>query len=689
MLVVAVAMIAGAGPAAAAPPANDPFAAATPLAVGQEIAASNIESTAEPGEPKFGTSADCEAVTEGPQCSRSVWFAFQAAQAGKYTIETCDASNELDSVMAIYTGATLGTLTEVSANDDGDFELGPPCGGASNNFGSRLTIEAEAGTVYRVEIVGFLGDQGNFYIRTYAGDPQSRPQPDTEILRNSSYIGALGYSRGEVSGPRRVGSFALVSTAPGATFECSLDGAPYVACSTPFAYEGLADGTTHLFRARAKAGGSVDPTPARQTFTIDHTPPDTTLSGPSGPLASRTATWQVGQTEANNRGSLPCQFDSLVGFCPLKTTFSDLCSGPHSITATGTDMAGNLDPTPLTDKVLVTTGPTCVPPTVASTFSASPAETFAQIQVPYEDGGAAGTARVAYGPTPGYGTEISTSFTPYELTPEEIEEGEQKKLFLSLPDLDPGTLYHYRVTVTTPFGTASTADQTVTAKPASGPLPTMIYGMPTPGRYVATLPATIDAKGLATTYSVLVDTKSPVNPGAPSISGRPPIPVATVGGQAVAVQAVDLEPATTYHYRFRLYSSTEESSKEVLGPEGTFTTLPPLAAIPPTAGKRRFRLRRGNVKVGPLTRRSKRLKATVNGLPAKTVVKIRLVVGGSKQTARKRASKRGLARFKPALSKRIRKALHKTKVKRYRVKITAMPPDERPSSVTLTSKLKR
>ena len=194
--------------------------------------------------------------------------------------------------------------------------------------------------------------------------------------------------------------------------------------------------------------------------------------------------------------------------------------------------------------------------------------------------------------------------------------------------------------MTTPFGTASSADQTFTTKPASGPLPTMFYGVPIPGRYVASLPATIEAKGQLTLYSVLIDNKGPINPGAPSMKGRPRIPATAVGGQGVVVQAVDLEPATTYHYRFLLRQISETANNEVLGPEGTFTTLPPLPPVTAVA-KKRFKLRRGNVKLGRLTRRSKRLKARVHGLPAKTVVKVRLFVGGSKQTARKEGEQEG------------------------------------------------
>ena len=47
-----------------------------------------------------------------------------------------------------------------------------------------------------------------------------------------------------------------------ATFECSLDGAPFGFCATPVNYSGLGLGS-HTFRVRAvDALGTVDPTPA-------------------------------------------------------------------------------------------------------------------------------------------------------------------------------------------------------------------------------------------------------------------------------------------------------------------------------------------------------------------------------------------------------------------------------------------
>ena len=66
-------------------------------------------------------------------------------------------------------------------------------------------------------------------------------------------------------------SFTFSGTA-GATFECSLDGAAFVACTSPATYANLAEGQ-HTFQVRARdADGDVDATPATHVWTIDTTP---------------------------------------------------------------------------------------------------------------------------------------------------------------------------------------------------------------------------------------------------------------------------------------------------------------------------------------------------------------------------------------------------------------------------------
>lgn len=61
---------------------------------------------------------------------------------------------------------------------------------------------------------------------------------------------------------------------PGATFECSLDGAAAEPCSSPHTYRGLADGR-HSLAVRASVSGVADPTPDSIGFRVD-----TKLSNP-------------------------------------------------------------------------------------------------------------------------------------------------------------------------------------------------------------------------------------------------------------------------------------------------------------------------------------------------------------------------------------------------------------------------
>ena len=78
-------------------------------------------------------------------------------------------------------------------------------------------------------------------------------------------------------------TFTFHSTASGATFACSLDGAAATPCTSPASYSGLAEGA-HTFTVAATANGTADPTPATDTWTVDTTPPST----PAGLTATAT-----------------------------------------------------------------------------------------------------------------------------------------------------------------------------------------------------------------------------------------------------------------------------------------------------------------------------------------------------------------------------------------------------------------
>jgi len=120
------------------PPANDNFADREPLngKFHVMIEGSNVEATREVGEPAhLGHS-------HGPHGDHSVWFTWTARVSGQAEINT--VGSNFDTILAVYTGNSIGRLTRVASNDDG-----------GGNWTSRVTFNATAGTTYQIAIDGY------------------------------------------------------------------------------------------------------------------------------------------------------------------------------------------------------------------------------------------------------------------------------------------------------------------------------------------------------------------------------------------------------------------------------------------------------------------------------------------------------------------------------------------------------
>lgn len=166
------------------------------------------------------------------------------------------------------------------------------------------------------------------------------------------------------------------------TFQCSIDTGAYVSCpSTGYTTPVLANGT-HTFNVRAVNGaGIVDSSPATRSFTVDTTPPDTSIVfGPQGLIAVDQPEFEFESTELE--GGFECHFDQAV-FVPCNEgeffPEAALSDGAHSFTVRAVDQAGNVDATPATGTFSVdatrpvtqaTGGPS------GPTASASPTFTF-------------------------------------------------------------------------------------------------------------------------------------------------------------------------------------------------------------------------------------------------------------------------------------------------------------------------
>ena len=122
-------------------PANDNFANAQSLegTVPQVVTGTNGSATKEAGEPDHAGNAG----------GRSVWYAWTAITDGDYTITT--RGSDFDTLLAVYTGSTVSTLTPVASNDD------DPDGGST----SAVTFTAQANKTYRIAVDGFNGEAGD------------------------------------------------------------------------------------------------------------------------------------------------------------------------------------------------------------------------------------------------------------------------------------------------------------------------------------------------------------------------------------------------------------------------------------------------------------------------------------------------------------------------------------------------
>lgn len=141
----------------------------------------------------------------------------------------------------------------------------------------------------------------------------------------------------------------------GLYYECSLDGSAYEPCDNVdeyFAtqtYTDLSHGE-HTFRARAvDGGGLVDQTPASRTWTVDRTPPETSITGttPEETSNAESAVFSFASGgEADFKG-FECSLDGAAfAGCSSPKEYAGLAEGAHVFRVRAADALGNRDATP-------------------------------------------------------------------------------------------------------------------------------------------------------------------------------------------------------------------------------------------------------------------------------------------------------------------------------------------------------
>jgi hypothetical protein len=139
-----------------AAPTNDSFSAPT-VVTGLPATAtgSNVDATLEVGEPL----PTVYAIEPFQPAEASVWFVWTSPVTGSVQIDT--AGSDLDTILAVWTGSTLATLSEVDSND--------------YYFGSKAAvfIDVVQGTTYHIAIYGYEDARGEISL-SIENDTQSR-----------------------------------------------------------------------------------------------------------------------------------------------------------------------------------------------------------------------------------------------------------------------------------------------------------------------------------------------------------------------------------------------------------------------------------------------------------------------------------------------------------------------------------
>ncbi len=215
-----------------------------------------------------------------------------------YTVQAGHASPDLD-----YTSTSALVLN----------------GGTINSFGgspANLTLPAPGAA-------GSLGANRNIIIDTVA--------PDTTIVTGPS---------GTVNSTSATFTF---SSNESGTFQCSLDGAAYGACTSGINLTSLSQGS-HTFEVRARdLALNVDPTPASRTWIVDTVAPETTIdSGPTGMVSSSSATFSFSSSEVGS--TFQCSLNGTAfSSCTSPANYTGLAEGPRTFAVRATDPAGNQD----------------------------------------------------------------------------------------------------------------------------------------------------------------------------------------------------------------------------------------------------------------------------------------------------------------------------------------------------------
>ena len=230
---------------------------------------------------------------------------------------------------------------------------------------------------------GLTKGKHSFRVRSVDGAGNTDPTPALRQWQVDTKAPATKFAEAPDAFSRD-SRFEFTSSEKHSTFECKLDDGRYAACSSPKTYPRLDDGPHHLRVRAIDRAGNPDPSPASRKWTLDTSPPETSIdSGPPHVSHKGGGTFAV-SSEAG--ATFECRLDKHA-WAPCGQV-SGLSDGKHVMRARAKDRAGNVDPSPaswswridLPPETRITAGPHGPTSSTAATFRFSSPDTAATFQ---------------------------------------------------------------------------------------------------------------------------------------------------------------------------------------------------------------------------------------------------------------------------------------------------------------------
>jgi hypothetical protein len=206
------------------PPPNDDFADAQLIpGTDASLNGTTLAATIEAGEPDHYFTAD-ELEEQGDvdwPSTHSVWYKWRALGSGPTLIDTCVAS--IDSLLAVYRGSALTSLTQLADNNNDD----AACGGG---FGSFVSFNARAGKTYRIAVDDAGGGREAGFTLDVDGQPNDppvvkrlRPRPDSSTTDRTPQISARVRDSATELVKNDIDFFLDGNAKPGFTYDQAID----------------------------------------------------------------------------------------------------------------------------------------------------------------------------------------------------------------------------------------------------------------------------------------------------------------------------------------------------------------------------------------------------------------------------------------------------------------------------------